>query len=163
MSRIRLAVTVVFFVSGALFASWASRIPALADRIGASTGALGLALLAPAVGAVILMPPIGRALQGRSSQKFCTVALIALMVAVALPALAPSVAGLALVLVSVGAANATLDVAMNVQGQLVGLPLAAALLSAAALLVALLAPATATPSGAGRARRIGRGHAPARS
>jgi len=44
----RAAITAVFFVNGALFASWASRIPALSDRAGATTGALGLALLAPA-------------------------------------------------------------------------------------------------------------------
>ena len=48
----RAAITAVFFVNGALFASWASRIPALSDRAGATTGLLGLALLAPAVGAV---------------------------------------------------------------------------------------------------------------
>jgi predicted MFS family arabinose efflux permease len=116
VSRLRLAITVVFFVDGALFASWASRIPAFADRTGASTGALGLALLAPAVGAVILMPQVGRALQGRSSRRFSALALVALMVAVALPALASSVVVLGLTLVVLGAANSTLDVSMNVQG-----------------------------------------------
>jgi MFS transporter len=116
VNRVRLAITVVFFVDGALFASWASRIPAFADHTGASTGALGLALLAPAVGAVILMPQVGRALQGRSSRTFCGLALAALMLAVTLPALAPSVSVLGLTLVAVGAANSALDVSMNVQG-----------------------------------------------
>jgi hypothetical protein len=116
MSRLRWAITVVFFVDGALFASWASRIPAFADRTGASTGALGLALLAPALGAVILMPQIGRALQGRSSRTFSAFALLGLTIAVALPALASNVLVLGLALVAVGVANSSLDVSMNVQG-----------------------------------------------
>ena len=36
----RAGVTVVCFINGALFASWASRIPALSDRVGATPGAL---------------------------------------------------------------------------------------------------------------------------
>lgn len=113
---LRAAITLVFFVNGALFASWASRIPALAGQTGASTGALGLALLAPAIGALIAMPQVGRRLPGRSSRAFTGAAVVALMVAVALPALAGSVAALALALTVVGAANATLDVSMNAQG-----------------------------------------------
>src|SRR6266542_456173 len=41
----RLAVAVAFFVSGAGFANWAARIPAVKDQLGLSTGALGIALL----------------------------------------------------------------------------------------------------------------------
>jgi predicted MFS family arabinose efflux permease len=112
----RAGITAVFFVDGALFASWASRIPALSDRVGASTGVLGLALLAPAVGAVIAMPIVGRLLPGRSSRSFCRVAVAALIVAVMLPALAPSVFVLAVTLLLVGMANSTLDLVMNAQG-----------------------------------------------
>jgi predicted MFS family arabinose efflux permease len=84
-------ITAVFFVDGALFASWASRIPALSDHVGATPGTLGLALLAPAVGAVVAMPLVGRLLPGRSSRTFCRVAVAGLMAAVVLPALADSV------------------------------------------------------------------------
>ena len=48
----RAGITAAFFVNGALFATWASRIPALSSRVGATTGVLGLALLAPAVGEI---------------------------------------------------------------------------------------------------------------
>jgi MFS family permease len=106
----------VFFVNGALFASWASRIPALSDRVGATTGALGLALLAPAVGAVVTMPLVGRLLPGRSSRTFCRLAVAALMVAILLPAVARSVLALAGALFVVGVANSTLDLVMNAQG-----------------------------------------------
>jgi len=116
VTRARAAITVVFFVDGALFASWASRIPALADRTGASTGALAVALIAPAVGALIAMPQVGRVLQGRSSRTCCAVALAALIVAIVLPALARSVVALAITLIVVGAAYGSLDVAMNAHG-----------------------------------------------
>jgi MFS family permease len=112
----RAAITAVFFVNGALFASWASRIPALADRAGATTGVLGLALLAPALGAVVAMPLVGRLLPGRSSRKFCRVAMAGLMAAILLPAAARSVPALAAALFIVGVANSTLDLVMNAQG-----------------------------------------------
>jgi predicted MFS family arabinose efflux permease len=115
-TTLRAAITVVFFANGALFASWASRIPALSDRVDASTGLLGLALLAPAIGAVAMMPAIGRLLTGRSSRAFCLAGLVGLMAAVILPSLAQSIPELALGLIVVGAANATLDIAMNAQG-----------------------------------------------
>ncbi len=112
----RAGVTAVFFVDGALFATWASRIPALSNRVGATTGVLGLALLAPAVGAVIAMPLVGRRLPGRSSRMFCRVALVGLMGAIVLPALARSVPALVGALFVVGVTNSTLDLAMNAQG-----------------------------------------------
>jgi MFS family permease len=116
LPRARPAITVVFFVNGALFASWASRIPALSDNVGATTGVLGLALLAPAIGAIIAMPLVGRLLPGRSSRSFCRVAVAALMAAILVPALARSVPALAGALLLVGVANSTLDLAMNAQG-----------------------------------------------
>ncbi|MGB9184279.1 MAG: MFS transporter [Solirubrobacteraceae bacterium] len=112
----RAGITAVFFVNGALFASWASRIPALSDRVGATAGLLGLALLAPALGAVVAMPLVGRLLPRRSSRSFCRFAVVALMAAIVLPAVAVSVPALAGALLVVGLANSTLDLAMNTQG-----------------------------------------------
>ncbi len=112
----RTAITVVFFVNGALFASWASRIPALSDRVGATPGVLGLALLAPALGAVVAMPLVGGLLPGRSSRAFCRVAVAGLIAAILLPGLAGSVPALAGALLVVGVANSTLDLAMNALG-----------------------------------------------
>lgn len=112
----RSAIAIVFFVDGALFATWASRIPALAANAGADSATLGLALLAPAVGALVAMPAVGRWLPGRSSRSFCRAATAGLGIAVVLPALAGSVALLGLGLLGVGIANATLDVSMNAHG-----------------------------------------------
>jgi MFS family permease len=112
----RAAITAVFFVDGALFATWASRIPALSDHVHAGAGILGLCLLAPAAAAVVSMPLVGRLLPGRSSSTFCRVAVAGLMVAILLPALAQTVPALAASLLVVGVANSTLDLVMNAQG-----------------------------------------------
>ncbi len=112
----RRAISAVFFINGALVASWASRIPALAAHVGANNATLGLALLAPAAGALIAMPAVGRWLPGRSSRTFCRAAAAGLGIAVALPALAGSVPVLGLTLLAVGLANSTLDVSMNAHG-----------------------------------------------
>jgi len=116
MTRLRLAITAIFFVNGALFASWASRIPAIADHVGVTTGQLGLALLSPAVGAILTMPLVGHLLPGRSSRAFVAFGVVGLSIAVLLPALAPSLLTLAGALVLVGVTNSALDIAMNAQG-----------------------------------------------
>jgi MFS transporter len=112
----RAGITAVFFVNGALFASWASRIPALSHQVGATTGDLGLALLAPAVGAVVAMPLVGRLLPGRSSRMFARLALAGLMGAILLPAVARGVPALAGALFVVGVTNSAMDLSMNAQG-----------------------------------------------
>ncbi len=112
----RRAIAAIFFVDGALFASWASRIPALSSRVHASTGVLGLVLLAPALGAVIAMPRVGGLMAGRSSRAFCQAAVAALMVAIVLPGIAVNVPELAAALLLAGVANSSLDVAMNAHG-----------------------------------------------
>jgi hypothetical protein len=114
--RARGAITTIFFVDGALFASWVSRIPALSSRVHAGTGELGLVLLAPALGAILVMPMVGRLLAGRSSRDFCQAAVAALMLAILVPGIALSVPELAGALLLVGIANSTLDVSMNVHG-----------------------------------------------
>lgn len=112
----RSAITAVFFVDGALFGTWASRIPALSDQVHADPGVLGLCLLAPAIAAIVAMPLVGRVLPGRSSSLFCRVAVVGLMAAVILPGLARTVPELAAALLLVGLTNSTLDLAMNAQG-----------------------------------------------
>lgn len=55
----RRAVTALFFVNGALFATWVSRIPAIEGSHGLDHATFGLALLVAAMGAVISMPVTG--------------------------------------------------------------------------------------------------------
>ena len=55
----RSAVTAVFLLNGVIFGTWASRIPAVRDRVGLSDGELGLVLACMAIGAIVAMPLAG--------------------------------------------------------------------------------------------------------
>ena len=43
--RARLATTVVFFLTGAVFAAWSTRLPAVKEQLHLSNGALAAAIL----------------------------------------------------------------------------------------------------------------------
>ncbi|RPD44534.1 MFS transporter [Hymenobacter sediminis] len=55
----RVAVSVLFFVAGLCFASWASRIPDIGLKLGLSEGELGKLLLALPVGSMLALPIAG--------------------------------------------------------------------------------------------------------
>jgi predicted MFS family arabinose efflux permease len=113
--RARFAVAAVFFVNGALFANWVTRVPAVKDGIGTGTGALGLALLGLAVGSLVTMPLAGRVCGRIGSDTTVLVSGLAGSLALLGPALAASAPTLGLALAGYGAAFGLLDVAMNVQ------------------------------------------------
>src|SRR4051794_34336839 len=121
LRRATLAVSAVFILSGFAFASWASRIPSVRDALELSPRALGLVLLAIAVGSVLSMPLSG-VIVGRLGTAR-TVAAMALVAAVGLATaglgyragIAPVVVGL----FALGVGNGTWDVAMNVEGSAV--------------------------------------------
>src|SRR5215216_5006597 len=92
----RAAVAAVFFLNGAGTANWVVRIPAVRGRLDLSEGELGLALLGVAVGAVVTMPFAGRLVARYGSRPVTRVAAAVFACALALPALAPSLALLTL-------------------------------------------------------------------
>jgi len=112
------AVFVAFFASGLAFASWASRIPQVRDALGLEPGALGLVLLAVAVGSVIALPVAGVVVTRLGPAR--TILAMSVLLAAGLATVAighshgvpPVVVGLFLV----GFGNGTWDVAMNVAG-----------------------------------------------
>ena len=55
----RVAIGIVLFLAGLDSRVWAARVPAVREHLGLSSGRLGLALLGPAVGAVVAMPATG--------------------------------------------------------------------------------------------------------
>ncbi len=57
--RLRVAVTALFALDGAVFGSWAARIPDVAAQTGADASALGLALLCVSLGALASMQLTG--------------------------------------------------------------------------------------------------------
>lgn len=114
--RARVAVSLVFVTHGAVSGTFATRVPWLAEHLRLSAGQLGIALLAPAIGAVGSTLFAGR-LVHRFSGRSVTRVLIGLWsVALVLPAFAPNLPLLVVALLAYGVAAGTADVAMNAQG-----------------------------------------------
>ncbi|HEV2932013.1 MAG TPA: MFS transporter, partial [Streptosporangiaceae bacterium] len=109
----RVALCAVFAVHGFIFASWAVRVPAIKQQTGASSAALGLALLGLSAGAVATMVIAGALCRRFGSGRVTVISCVLLSVTLVLPALARSAATLGLMLVIFGAAYGCLNVAMN--------------------------------------------------
>jgi len=109
----RVALCALFAVHGFIYASWAVRVPAIKQHTGASSAALGLALLGLSAGAVATMMLAG-ALGRRFGASRLTVASCALLSGtLLLPPQAHSAVTLGLALLVFGAAYGSLNVAMN--------------------------------------------------
>jgi len=115
VSIARLAVAAVFFVSGAGFANWVTRIPIVQQKLGLSNGALGVALLGTAVGALLAMPTTGWLVARVGSRSVTKLAVLAYCITLPLPTLAPNLPLLTIALAVFGAVYGILDVAMNAQ------------------------------------------------
>ncbi|RBW63104.1 MFS transporter [Ruegeria sp. A3M17] len=107
------AVAAMFILNGALFGIWASRIPAVRDKLDLTHETLGYGLLFMAAGAVCSFP-----ITGRLTDRFGAVVLtryIAVLytVSLILLALAGSFWSLAAFLFVFGAFHGSMDVAMN--------------------------------------------------
>jgi MFS family permease len=109
------AVTVVFFALGAVSASWAARIPAIKQPLDLSAGQLGLALLGPALGAVVAMPLAGALFTRVPPRPVVLAAFVPLTVLVPLVTVAGNTAELFAVLLGWGAAVGVIDVGMNLE------------------------------------------------
>ncbi|WP_093605788.1 MFS transporter [Lentzea waywayandensis] len=110
----RLATFLVFLLNGAVFGTWASRVPALAGQIGAEVGSLGLALLGASAGLAFTAPLAARicAVHGSRGVLIASSLLSPLLLPVL--ALAESPLQFGLTLVALGASIAMMDVSMNI-------------------------------------------------
>ena len=113
--RSRVAVATIFFVNGAVLASWVAHIPAVKHRHAIGDGSLGLVLLAMAFGAVLALPLGGWLVDRCGSRLITSLAALAFCLALPLPVLSPDVTLLVTALALLGACNAVLDVSMNAQ------------------------------------------------
>ncbi len=110
-----------FIATGFVFASWASRIPQVRDRLQLDPSELGLLLLAIAAGSLIALPLSGVIVAHIGSRR--TVAAMAVTCGTAVVIIAGGyligVVPVAIGLFFFGFAQGAWDVAMNVQGALV--------------------------------------------
>lgn len=112
----RRAVSVIFLVNGALFATWAVNIPGVRDALGLNRTQIGVALLAVGLGSLASMPFTGGWTARWGSDRVTRVLVVATMLVQGLPYLMPNLLTLTLSLALLGAVNGALDVAMNAQG-----------------------------------------------
>ncbi|RBQ16318.1 MFS transporter [Spongiactinospora rosea] len=108
------SVFIVFVLNGLIAGSWGPRMPALADRIEAGPGALGLALLGANVGLIAAASFAGRACARLGARVMVLASAIAASAVLPVLALVTSPLQLGLVLVLLGASFGAFDVSMNV-------------------------------------------------
>jgi MFS family permease len=111
--RLRVLITAYFLLDGFVFANWVVRVPQVKVHVGASAGALGLALLGVSFGAIATMVITGRLCRRFGNRAVTMATAVLLALSVMLPAVMPTVPALGLALVVFGAAWGGLNVAMN--------------------------------------------------
>ncbi|MHB8891785.1 MAG: MFS transporter [Candidatus Limnocylindrales bacterium] len=112
----RIAVSALFFVNGAGFASILPRLPAIKESLGLSNAELGMAIAAMPVGGLLAGGLVGLLIARFGSGRTATVAGTATALLLAGVGLAPTWALLALAYLVLGAFDATMDAAMNAHG-----------------------------------------------
>lgn len=113
LRRARLAVSVVFAVCGAGFATWAARIPAAQQRLGLDAGGLAVALFGSAAGSVAALVVAASVITRFGSRRTAVVGAVLLCAGLPAAALAPDPLAFTGGLLVLGAGNGLLDVAMN--------------------------------------------------
>jgi MFS family permease len=111
--RARLVVLYVFAANGALFGSWAPRIPEIKADLGMSSAVLGVVLLAIAVGSLVAMPLVGAMLPRYGSARMTRAMYVGFCVLFALIPVAGGPVALAAILLVAGTVMGGLDVSMN--------------------------------------------------
>ncbi|HUH06320.1 MAG TPA: MFS transporter [Egibacteraceae bacterium] len=122
----RAALSTVFALFGVSIGSWISRIPAVTESLGLSKGQLSAVFIAGTIGMLGALYPTSKVIARIGSRSVVLPAASVLLASVALLGVAPSRPWLAAGMFCVGAAGATLNVAINAQGvaveQLCGRP-----------------------------------------
>ena len=119
LTSARLAVAIHFFLTGAVFATWATRIPTMQTRLALNTGEVGVALFGTAIGELLSMNLAGYLAARFGSRSVTTIALLGLCMILPLLALAPNLPLLMATLLLFGASFGSVNVGMNTQGVVV--------------------------------------------
>jgi predicted MFS family arabinose efflux permease len=114
--KARVTVSLAFFLNGAFFACLACRLPDIQRRLNLDEAQLGMALLCCAIGAFVGVAAAGVICAHHGSHRIVIFAGFVCCVSLSLLSFAATPWVLALVFVCFGAATATMDVAMNING-----------------------------------------------
>ncbi|MGW4650174.1 MFS transporter [Kitasatospora sp. NPDC004289] len=114
--RARIRFGVVFAVHGAVTGTFVTRIPWLQHHLGLNAGQLGLALLAPAIGAFLAMPLSARVVDRYGPRSAMRLLMVLWCLSLALPALAPNLPALWAALFVYGATSGMASVQLNARG-----------------------------------------------
>jgi Major Facilitator Superfamily len=114
--RLRAAVTGLFVLDGAVFGSWAARVPDVATAVGAGHSTLGVALLCLSLGALVCMRATGGWCARFGAGPVSAAGAVAVSAAALLPGLVSSVPALCVALFVFGAATGMVNVAANAVG-----------------------------------------------
>ena len=115
MTLPRIVVLFAFFMNGALFATWVSRIPDVQGRLDMSEGLLGTILMGMSIGVLTALSMSGNLIARFGSKKVAVASALGMCIGVPLIALMPYPGFLFVNLFVFGAAMSTMDVAMNAQ------------------------------------------------
>jgi MFS family permease len=116
VARLRAAVTALFVLDGAVFGSWAARVPDVAARVDAGHSTLGIALLCLSLGALVCMRFTGAWCARFGAGPVSAAAAVAVSASAVLPGLVYTVPGLCVALFVFGAATGMVNVAANSVG-----------------------------------------------
>lgn len=112
----RIAVSVLFFSAGFCFASWASRIPDIQQKLQLNEAALGGILLSLPIGLMASLPISGFLVARLGSRKISLIAVLLYTAVLPFLGLAGAVWQLVMVLFLYGFTGNMLNIAMNTQG-----------------------------------------------
>jgi predicted MFS family arabinose efflux permease len=114
--RARVEAAACFLLTGFVFASFASRVPAIKEGLGVSDGQLALAFVGLNAGAIVGLQFGGIVVPRTGSRPALSASLLAFAGGLLVPAVVPSLLALVAALFLLAAVNSVADVAMNAQG-----------------------------------------------
>lgn len=111
-----MATSAAFFILGAVFATWASRIPAIRDLAVLTPITLGYILLAKGIGTVVIMPAVTATIHKVGAKKGALMFGALLILLLSFMVVAPGWKSLAIVLLFTGAAISGYNITINALG-----------------------------------------------
>ena len=114
--RLYAAVAALFALDGAVFGTWAARIPDVSDRVGAGHSALGAALFCVSLGALVSMRATGARCARFGAGRVSAVAAALVVVSLVPPGFCTGLLPLCAALTLFGAATGAANVAANSLG-----------------------------------------------